>query len=114
MAEDIKSALIEALGKWCSVFDKPEVADQFEDYNKTFQFVFPDVDVQLQMIIQDKKATIVEGMNENAEMSLEVDSNMFIGIANGSVDPMEAFMNGDLKPKGDMADLEKLQVFIED
>ena len=114
MAEDVKSELIEALEKWCSVFDKPEVADQFEGYNKTFQFVFPDVDVQLQMIIQDKKATIVEGMNENAEMSLEVDSKMFIGITNKEVDPMEAFMNGDLKPKGDMADLEKLQVFIED
>jgi len=114
MAEDIKIALIEALEKWCAVFDKPEVADQFEDYNKTFQFVFPDVDVQLQMVIKDKKATIVEGMNENAEMSLEVESKMFIGIANKEIDPMEAFMNGDLKPKGDMADLEKLQVFIED
>jgi putative sterol carrier protein len=114
MTEDMKSALIAALEKWCAVFDKPEVADQFEDYNKTFQFVFPDVDVQLQMIIQDKKATIVEGMNDNAEMSLEVDSTTFIGIANKEIDPMEEFMMGNLKPKGDMADLEKLQVFIDD
>nr|MDO8111618.1 SCP2 sterol-binding domain-containing protein [Candidatus Sigynarchaeota archaeon] len=108
-----EQALRQALQKWANVFDKPEVAEQFEGYNKTFQFIFPDVKVNLQLIIKDKKATIAEGLNENAEMSLEVESKIFLGIAKGEIDPMEEFMNGNLKPKGDMSDLEKLQVFIE-
>jgi putative sterol carrier protein len=78
------------------------------------QLIFPDVDVNLKLIIKDQSATVEEGLDENADMSLEITSEMFLGIINGTVDPMEAFMNGELKPKGDMGDLEKLQVLMED
>nr|MDO8114571.1 SCP2 sterol-binding domain-containing protein [Candidatus Sigynarchaeota archaeon] len=62
----------------------------------------------MQLVIKEKRATIVEGLNENAEMRLEVESKNFLRIAKGEIDPLEEFMNGNLKLKGDMSDLEKL------
>jgi putative sterol carrier protein len=107
--KDMKAALT----KWANLLNNPEIAEHFAGFNKTMQFEFPDINAKIQLIIKDKKATVKEGFNPNAEMSLSTKSELFLGIADGSVDPMEAFMNGDLQPKGDMTDLEKLQVFME-
>ena len=109
-----KEDLIEALNGWVRKLDDPEVAAEFEGYVRTFQLSFPDIGVNLQLVFNGPKAKIVEGLNENAEMSLEVSSDMFLGIATGEEDPMELFMEGDLKPKGNMNDLEKLEIFMDD
>lgn len=108
--EEIK----ESLEKWTKLLDNPEIAEKFEDYNKTMQFIFPDIEFYLQLVIEDKKARIEEGFDESAEMRLEVNSDLFLGILNAEIDPMEAFMDGTLKPRGTMSDLEKLQIFIEE
>ena len=105
--------LKEMFNKWIKILDDPEVAAEFEGYNKTMQFVFPDINVNLQLVFNGPEAKLVEGFTENAEMSLEVDSEMFKGINTGEIDPMEAFMEGNLKPKGNMNDLEKLEVFMD-
>jgi putative sterol carrier protein len=112
--EDMTAQLTAALQKWADVVNKPEVGEQFADFNKTMQLVFPDVNVNLKLVIKDQSATVEEGFDEGADMSLEITSEMFLGIVNGTIDPMEAFMNGELKPKGDMGDLEKLQVLMEE
>jgi putative sterol carrier protein len=104
----------QSLGKWVRMLDRPEIAEHFTGYSKTMQFVFPDIDRQLRLVFKDGKATIEEGRDENAEMSLDVSSDMFLGILGGEIDPMDAFMEGKLKPKGTMADLEKLSIFIEE
>jgi putative sterol carrier protein len=109
-----KNDLKKALQKWANVVNKPEISEQFEGYNKTMQLVFPDVKINLKLVIKDKTARVEEGLDKNAEMSLEISSTMFMGIIDGSVDPMEAFMTGELKPIGDMADLEKLQVLMDE
>lgn len=102
----------EALGKWVKVFDDPEVAAEFEGFNKTMQFIFPDIDLKMQLVFEGANVTIVEGFKEDADMSLTVPSDMFLGITSGEVNPMDAFMEGKLKPVGDMSDLEKLEVFM--
>ncbi|MFX1304228.1 MAG: SCP2 sterol-binding domain-containing protein [Promethearchaeota archaeon] len=109
-AEDLK----QALEKWAKKLDDPEIAEEFEDFNKTMQFIFPDIDYKVQLIFQDKNARLEDGFNDNAEMSLEVDSNLFLGILTGEIDPMEAFMDGTLKPKGTMSDLERLEIFLDE
>jgi putative sterol carrier protein len=108
-AEELKNAL----ENWAKKLDDPEIAEEFEDFNKTMQFIFPDIDYKIQLIFQDKKARVEDGLNENAEMSLEVESDLFLGISTGEVDPMEAFMDGTLKPKGTMSDLERLEIFMD-
>ena len=106
--------LKEALETWAKKLDDSEIAEEFEDFEKTMQFIFPDIDYNIQLIFKDKKARVEEGFNENAEMSLEVESDLFLGISTGEVDPMEAFMDGTLKPKGSMSDLERLEIFMDD
>ncbi len=109
-AEDLKKAL----EKWAKKLEDPEIAEEFEDFNKTMQFVFPDIDYKVQLIFQNKQARVEDGYNEDAEMSLEVGSDLFLGISTGRIDPMEAFMDGSLKPKGTMSDLERLDIFMDD
>ena len=108
-AEEVK----DALNKWVDMLDDPEIADEFEDFNKTMQFVFPDIDYKTKMIFENKTARLEDGYNEAAEMGLEVTSDLFVGIATGEVDPMEAFMDGELKTKGDMGALQRLEVFMD-
>jgi len=107
--EEIK----DALNKWAKMLDDPEVAEEFQDFNKTMQFLFPDIDYKLKMIFENKTARIEEGLDLNAEMGLEINSDLFVGIATGDVDPMEAFMEGELKVKGDMNALQKLEIFMD-
>jgi len=109
-----ESEIKTALNKWAKALDKENVASEFEGFNKTMQFNFEDNGVKLQLVIKDKKAKVVDGFNPNAEMSLDVNSDLFMGISKGEVDPMEAFMEGQFKVKGDMAELEKLQVFMDE
>ncbi|MFX1453579.1 MAG: SCP2 sterol-binding domain-containing protein [Promethearchaeota archaeon] len=86
--EEIK----EALNNWAKMLDNPEVADEFEGFNKTMQFEFSDLDYKIKMIFENKTARLEEGIDENAEMGLEINSDLFIGIATGEVDPMDVFM----------------------
>ncbi|MFW9937978.1 MAG: SCP2 sterol-binding domain-containing protein [Candidatus Thorarchaeota archaeon] len=108
-----KEEVKEAINKWLSKMDDPEVADEFEDYNKTLQFFFPDINYKIKMIFQDKKAKLEEGFDDKAELSLEMDSNDFLGINDGSVDPMELFMDGAIIIKGDMNAIQRLEVFMD-
>lgn len=108
-----KEDIIKAFGNWIKKLDDPEVADQFEGYNKTMQFHFPDIQADMRLVFKDKKVSLVQGDDPKADMSLTIDAVNFMGIADGSQDPMEMFMEGKLKPIGDMSDLEKLQVFME-
>ena len=103
----------DALSKWAQLLEDPEIADEFEGFNKTMQFEFSDINYKIKMIFENKTARLEEGFDENAEMGLEVNSDMFVGIATGDVDPMEAFMEGELKTKGDMNSLQKLEIFME-
>lgn len=114
MPTPAQKKVFDELSKWAKKLDKHDFAKEFEGYNKTMQFMFPDLKYNLQLVFKDKKAKVVEGLKKDAEMNLEIKSDLFIGISTGTLDPMELFMDGKLKPKGDMADLEKLQIFIEE
>lgn len=107
-AENIKKAIEE----WVKVTKDPEIAEEFEGYNKTLQMIFPDIDVKMQLIFEGTKTTIVEGENQDADMSITVDAEVFMGFGSGDVDPMDAFMEGKLKPAGDLQALEKLEVLL--
>ena len=107
--EEIK----ESLEKWIKLMEKPEVKEEFEGFNKTLQFIFPDIDYHLKMIFKDQAATLMDGYDKDAEMSLEINSDLFTGICKGDVDPMEVFMEGELKIKGDMNAIQRLEIFME-
>jgi len=106
--EDVRNAI----ARMVRVLEDPEVAEEFKDYHKTMQFIFPDLDLKMQLVFDGPQTSIVDGYKENADMSLTVDAVTLIGITKGEVDPMDAFMQGKLKPAGDMQALEKLEVMM--
>jgi len=106
--EEVKKAV----EQWVKAIEDPEVAEEFEGYNKTLQMIFPDIDAKMQLIFDGAKITIVEGEKTDAEMSITVDAEVFMGFGTGEVDPMDAFMQGKLKPAGDLQSLEKLEVLL--
>lgn len=110
-----KKEVRDALQKWIELLQNtPDVSRQFVGYKKTFLLTFPDLKYSVQMVFDGTgKARLVDGTVANPDMSLTVDSSLFLSISSGETDPMEAFMNGKLKPKGNMADLQKLEVFMD-
>ncbi len=108
-----KDDIMKALNKWIDIVKKPEVAAEFKGYNKVFQLSFSDIKFDVQMVFKDGTASLVVGKVPNPDMSMTTKADLFMQIASGEVNPMEAFMEGKIKPKGDMADLEKLQIFMD-
>jgi putative sterol carrier protein len=110
-----KKDVKDALQKWIQLIEKnPDISTQFVGYKKTFLLTFTDLKYSVQMVFDGSgKAKLVDGAVTNPEMSLTVDSGLFLKISNGELDPMEAFMSGQLKPKGNMADLQKMEVFMD-
>ena len=108
-----KEQMFKHLKKWTDLLEKdPEVADEFEGFNKTFLFEFPDINYSVVMIFENKKARLEEHKIENPDMSLTVNSDTFYRILTGEIDPMESFMEGELQPKGSPADLQRLEIFM--
>jgi putative sterol carrier protein len=110
-----KDEIMKALQRWVALLENDTaVAEQFEGFKKTFLIVVEDLGFSVQMIFDGtNKARLLEGAVDNPEMSLTVESDLLLGICNGEVDPMETFMMGELKLSGNMADLQKLEVFMD-
>ncbi|TFG04727.1 MAG: SCP2 sterol-binding domain-containing protein [Promethearchaeota archaeon] len=108
-----KEQVISALQKWAKKIEDPEVSDRFEDWSKTVQFTMKDLTAHFKFIIENQKARIEEGLDEAPSMSVITTSDIIIGITEGAIDPMEAFMNGDLEAKGNLPDLTKLEVLMD-
>ncbi|MHA1689880.1 MAG: SCP2 sterol-binding domain-containing protein [Promethearchaeota archaeon] len=107
-SEDLKTQL----SKWVKKFDDPSIAVEFEGFNKTMQFTFPDINYHLKLIIANKTARLEEGIDNTAAMGLEANSDLFLGILKEEIDPMEAFIEGELKVKGDLNALQKLEFLM--
>ncbi|UCH04076.1 MAG: SCP2 sterol-binding domain-containing protein [Candidatus Thorarchaeota archaeon] len=103
--EEIKAQLRE-LGKR---FEDPKIQRRFKEFNKTLQFVFPDIDMQIYMRIGDAELLEVTEGTTDAEMTVTMDSTVFFRIMDKSESPMAAYQAGKLKTKGEVPDLLKLQ-----
>ncbi|MHA1263701.1 MAG: SCP2 sterol-binding domain-containing protein [Candidatus Helarchaeota archaeon] len=108
-----KEEVMKALEQWAKKITDPEVIDRFEDWNKTVQFIMKDLDAYFKFIIENQAARVEEGKEESPSMSVITTSDIIIGITEGEVDPMEAFMNGELETKGNLPDLTKLEVLMD-
>jgi putative sterol carrier protein len=98
------------LNQWVKKMENPKVAEKFENFDKTMQLVFPDIQYNLKLIFKNKTLSLEEGFDEEADMKTEVYSDIWVGVLNKTIDPMEAFMRGDLKVDGDMKAMQKLEL----
>ncbi|MFX0045264.1 MAG: SCP2 sterol-binding domain-containing protein [Candidatus Hermodarchaeota archaeon] len=106
MTNDEIMAQLRELGKR---FEDPKIQRRFKEFNKTLQFVFPDIDMQIYMRIGDAELLEVNEGTTDAEMTVTMDSTVFFKIMDKSESPMAAYQAGKLKTKGEVPDLLKLQ-----
>jgi len=91
----------------------PKNKKRFAKYNKTLQFEFTDNEEAVcHIIFNEGKATIVEGVDETAELIITTSTETIIAVINGTLSPTRAFMAGKIKAKGPPNDLMKLQALM--
>jgi putative sterol carrier protein len=93
-------------------FDDPKIQKRFVGYNKTLQFVFPDIKASMYIKIGDGKVLAVGEGVVPAELQVTMDSTVFLGIMAKTESPMAAYSAGKLKTKGEVPDLLKLQKLL--
>lgn len=107
-----KSRILSELESLGSRFDDPKIQRRFREYNKTLQFIFPDIGTKMYMKIGNAELLeIAEGETE-AELEVTMDSAVFFGIMDKTESPMAAYSAGKLKTRGEVPDLLKLQKLL--
>ena len=93
-------------------FENPEVKTLFEYYNKTIQFTFPDEDLDMFLQIGNSAIDAFGVGIAETEFGVTLDSTLFFGILDGSVDPGAAYSDGKIQTKGDISELKKLRKLL--
>jgi len=107
-----KDKILAQLQTLSSKFDDPKIQRRFKGYNKTLQFIFPDIDVKMFMRIGDAELIEVGEGETEAELKVTMDSVVFFGIIDKTESPMAAYSAGKLKTVGEVPDLLKLQKLL--
>ena len=108
-----KDKIINQLQALSLKFDDPKIQRRFKEYNKTLQFIFPDIDTKIFMKIGDAELLeVAEGEEAEAELRVTMDSVVFFGIIDKTESPMAAYSAGKLKTVGEVPDLLKLQKLL--
>jgi hypothetical protein len=91
-------------------FAHPKVASSFKGWNRTIQYVFPDIGLAVTIPVRDGvPADPVEGKAEAPEVVYEMSSDTFLAITRREITGMKAFTQKLVKVKASMPDLLKLQ-----
>jgi len=94
-------------------FDQPETQAAFQGFNKTIQFIFPDLKRHFVLDIdQDGSATLKEETLPAPDVTVTTSSDTLAGILDRKVNPELAFLTRKIKVSGKMEDLLKLQKLL--
>jgi putative sterol carrier protein len=89
--------------------EDPKQQARFKRYTRTLLMRFSDLGIEFAIDFNDGKASVTEGGLEKPDMTVTSDSQTIIGILNGELSAMRAFMSGRIKADGAARDLMKLQ-----
>ena len=79
------------------------VPEKAEGVDTVVQFVFTGSQAsEWYVVIKDQTCESMEGTHPDPKMTMTVDSEDYIKISTGELDPTMAFMKGKVKVKGDM------------
>lgn len=105
-----RETVIQTLEAQNSRFAHPRVASSFKGWNRTVQYVFPDIDLAVTIPVRDGvPGQPVEGRADGAEVIYEMSSETFLAITRKEISGMKAFTQKLVKVKASMPDLLKLQ-----
>jgi putative sterol carrier protein len=89
--------------------EDPRQQARFKSFTRTLLMRFSDLGLEFAINFNDGKATVSEGGLDKPDMTVTSDSQTIIGILNGELSAMRAFMGGRIKADGAARDLMKLQ-----
>lgn len=109
-----KEELEEGLERVVAKYEDLKSTWAFRRFNKTVQFMYPDLDLSYVLEIAGSEGVkeIKEGTVPRPNVSVTLDSDIFLGILNQEIDALSAFSTGKIKFKGAMVDLLKLQQLL--
>ncbi|MFW9919949.1 MAG: SCP2 sterol-binding domain-containing protein [Candidatus Thorarchaeota archaeon] len=107
-----KERILEELRKLKRVFEDPEIKTEFEYFNKTIQLTFPDIDVDAFLQIGNSAIDALGVGIAETEFGITMDSSVFFGILDNTIDSIEAYTSGKIVIKGDIPTLKKLKKLI--
>jgi putative sterol carrier protein len=84
-------------------------SDAAAGWNANIQFNFDEGNENWYISIADGTCSVGEGAVESPSATIDTQSETWVGMITGSVNPMQAFMSGKIKITGNMADVMKLQ-----
>lgn len=76
-------------------------AGEASSMDETFQYDIEDAG-SWNVIIKDGACSVSEGEHDDPSVTLGMNAETFVGVLNGDVDGMQAFMTGDIKASGDI------------
>lgn len=75
-----------------------------------YQFdISGDAASQYHVVIENQTCSVKEGKHEKPSITISMNSADYLAMANGTLNPMQAFMGGKLKVAGDMMLAMKMQ-----
>jgi putative sterol carrier protein len=108
-----KKEIEDALNTVKLKFDDPKLKPRFVGFSKTMQFTFPDLKTTYLIRVNNG---VVQSLTEESiptpDINVTIDSGVLIGIMNKTINPMTAYQTGQLKAKGNLTDLLKLQKLL--
>jgi putative sterol carrier protein len=84
-------------------------SDAAGSWNANIQFKFDEGAASWYITIADGACSVGEGDVESPSATINTQSDTWVGMITGKVNPMQAFMSGKIKITGNMADVMKLQ-----
>jgi len=108
-----KEELMKSLEKMVGKIELPKNKKRFANYNRTLQLEFTDnSDVVCHIVFNEGTATIVDGVDENADLMIITTTETIMAILDGRLSPTRAFIAGKVKANGPPNDLMKLQALM--
>ncbi|MHA1148154.1 MAG: SCP2 sterol-binding domain-containing protein [Promethearchaeota archaeon] len=108
--EILDITLEEALQKIIDRYNDPKVSKAFSNWRNTLMMTFKDLDKSyIFKINSDESIELMEGIEEDAAVQVNLDSQIFIKMMTKQINPIKAYSSGGLEVKGKMRNLLKLR-----
>jgi putative sterol carrier protein len=108
-----KEAVKKGLDKVKAKFQDVEVKNAFKGFNKSVQFVCPDIDLSYAIkVTRGEIKVFKEGTVKKPDISISMDSDTFLAFQNKEITSYNALAQDKIKVTGNVADLLLIEKYL--
>jgi putative sterol carrier protein len=108
-----KEAVIKGLEKVKAKFQEEEVKKAFKGFNKSVQFVCPDIDLSWAIKVTDGEVKVFkEGTVTKPDINISMDSDTFLAFQNRKITGYNALAQDKIKVTGIVGDLLLIEKYL--